>query len=59
MATVLVPAQQARAEERFVLRGVDWNVYKGILSALGDHRTRITFDGRNLELMSPLPIHGN
>src|SRR5258708_2409921 len=57
MATVLEPVQQAVAEERFVLRGVDWNVYEGILSALRDHRTRITFDGRNLELMSPLPIH--
>ena len=57
MATVLEPVQQVVAEERFVLRGVDWNVYKGIVSALGDHRTRITFDGRNLELMSPLPIH--
>ena len=57
MATVLEPVQRAVAEERFVLRGVDWNVYKGILLALGDHRTRVTFDGRNLELMSPLPIH--
>ena len=57
MATVLEPAQQVRTAERFVLRGVDWNVYEGILRALGDHRTRVTFDGRNIELMSPLSIH--
>ncbi|HEY2253418.1 MAG TPA: hypothetical protein VGH74_20230, partial [Planctomycetaceae bacterium] len=63
MATVLEPAQQSKvdwqtqAEPRFVLRGVDWQVYDGIVQALGDHPTRITFDGRNIELMSPLPIH--
>jgi len=63
MATVLEPAQQlqtnrqAQTEPRFVIRDVDWHVYDGIVRALGDHHTRITFDGRNIELMSPLPIH--
>jgi Uma2 family endonuclease len=57
MATVLEPAQQIDADLRFVLRGVDWNVYEGMLRALGDHPTRITFDGENLEFMSPSPIH--
>lgn len=57
MATVLEPVQQIIPDERFVLRAVDWQVYEGILRAIGDHRTRLTFDGRNLELMSPLPIH--
>ena len=31
--------------------------YDAILKALGDHPTRLTFDGRNLELMSPSPAH--
>ena len=57
MATVLAAAPSAQTEERFVLRGVDWNVYEGIRQALGDHPTRLTFDGRNLELMSPSPLH--
>ena len=57
MATVLEPEKHVRAEERFVLRGVDWNVYDGIVRALGDHPTRVTYDGRNLEFMSPLPVH--
>lgn len=57
MATVLEPARQTQSEARFVLHNVDWQVYDGIVRAIGDHHTRITFDGRNIELMSPLPIH--
>ena len=57
MATVLEPAQQIHADERFVLCGVDWDVYEGVLRALGNHPVRITFDGENLEFMSPSPIH--
>ena len=57
MATGLEPVRQIHADERFVLRGVDWDVYEGVLRSLGDHPTRITFDGENLEFMSPSPIH--
>ena len=57
MATVLEPARHTATEARFVIRDVDWQVYEGIVRAIGDHHTRITFDGRNIELMSPLPIH--
>jgi Uma2 family endonuclease len=56
MATVL-SATSAQTEARFVLRGVGWNVYEGIRQALGDHPIRLTFDGRNLEFMSPSPLH--
>jgi len=57
MATVLEPVTETQHDERFVIRGVTWEAYEAILAALGDHPTRITFDGRNLELMSPSPIH--
>ena len=57
MATILEPARPADADKRLVLHGVGWDAYEGILNALGDHPARITFDGENLEIMSPSPIH--
>jgi Uma2 family endonuclease len=57
MATVLESPRKAQADNRFVIYGVDWETYDKISCALGDHRTRLTFDGENLELMSPSPIH--
>jgi Uma2 family endonuclease len=57
MATVFEPQRHVHADQRFVIRGVDWHTYDAILQALGDHRTRVTFDGRDLELMSPSPAH--
>jgi Uma2 family endonuclease len=57
MATVLEPEKHVPADERFVIHGVDWHIYDAIVRALGDHRTRVTFDGRDLELMSPSPAH--
>jgi Uma2 family endonuclease len=57
MATVLEPVQRTDADERFVLRGINWEMYEGILRVLGDHPVRITFDGENLEFLSPSPIH--
>src|SRR5437763_1813121 len=57
MATVLESPRKAQADTRFVIHGVDWETYDAISHALGDHRTRLTFDGENLELMSPSPIH--
>src|SRR5689334_14861255 len=57
MATVLEPAPERPSDQRFVIHGVDWETYDHISCALGDHRTRLTFDGENLEFMSPSPIH--
>ena len=56
MATVLEPLRQA-PDRRFVLYGVDWNTYDAIVTALADRQTRITFDGENLEFMSPSHSH--
>jgi Uma2 family endonuclease len=56
-ATVLEPQKHVRADERFIIHGVDWHTYDASLRALGDHPTRLTFDGRNLELMRPSPAH--
>src|SRR5580704_17023526 len=56
MATVLESPRKAQADNRFVIYGVDWDTYDAISRALGDHRTRLTFDGKNLEFMSPSPI---
>jgi hypothetical protein len=56
MATVRESPRKAEADKRFVIYGVDWDTYDAISRALGDHRTRLTFDGENLELMSPSPI---
>lgn len=56
MATFIEPQRQS-PDERFVLHGVDWNVYEAIATALGDRSTRLTFDGENLEFMRPSRIH--
>jgi Uma2 family endonuclease len=58
MATVLEPDQRVRGEERFVLHGIDWKVYDTMVQILGNRAApRLTYDGRNLELMSPSPAH--
>jgi hypothetical protein len=58
MASLLEPQQDMLAEQRFVIRGVDWDTYDKIVHILGDRPSpRLTFDGRNLELMSPSPAH--
>lgn len=57
MATVLEPARKALGESRFLISSVDWPTYEAVLKALGDRPTRLTFDGGNLEFMSPSPAH--
>jgi Uma2 family endonuclease len=57
MATVLESPRKAQADDRFVIYGVDWDTYDAISRALGDHPTRLTFDGQNLEFMRSSPIH--
>jgi Uma2 family endonuclease len=57
MATVLEKSAPFQADERFVISGIDWTIYEAICQALGDRPIRLTFDGENLEFMSPSPIH--
>src|SRR5579864_8638649 len=57
MATVLEPSRLAQTDQRYVLYGIDWETYDAISRALGNRPTRLTFDGENLEFMSPSPIH--
>jgi len=57
MATATDISVELQADERFVLRHLDWNAYNAIRRALEDHPARLTYDGKDLELMSPSPIH--
>jgi Uma2 family endonuclease len=48
---------QTSPDERFVLWNVDWKTYENLLDNLGDRHIRLTYDGENLELMSPSRWH--
>ena len=48
---------RVRSDDRFVLRHLDWNAYEAIRRALDDHPARVAYDGKDVELMSPSPIH--
>jgi len=54
-ATEIPPVLQA--DDRLVLRHLDWNTYDTIRRALENHPARLAYDGKDLELMSPSPIH--
>jgi len=45
------------ANERFVLHGVSWQTYADLCGNVGDLPIRLTFDGSNLEIMSPSRWH--
>ncbi len=45
--------------EHAVLRGVSWDDYEKILSEIGAGPTRVTFLDGSMEIMSPLPEHGD
>lgn len=47
----------ATAEARFVIHGVTWEKYLALLDWMGDRHIRVTFDGEDLELMSPSYEH--
>ncbi|HEY2253547.1 MAG TPA: Uma2 family endonuclease [Planctomycetaceae bacterium] len=51
------PAIPIPANERFVLHGVSWQTYDDLCGNVGDHPIRLTFDGSNLEIMSPSRWH--
>ncbi len=44
-------------EQRFVLYGVTWDEYEGLLRAFADRRLRHTYDQGTLEIMSPSQSH--
>ncbi len=44
-------------DQRFVLWGVGWKTYDTLCRQLADHPIRLTFDGTNLEIMSPSLWH--
>jgi Uma2 family endonuclease len=50
---------EVSAEQRFVLSGVDWKAYVGLGDLLGERHVRLTYDGRNLELMTLSSEHEN
>ena len=61
MATVSVPAEErvdVPAEQRFLLRGVDWQTYQALSRALTGRHLRLTYDHGNLELMTISRLHG-
>jgi Uma2 family endonuclease len=43
----------APTEQRFVLDGVDWELYELLLRRMGDRHIFVTYDRGRLELMSP------
>ena len=59
MATVLNPPQAATpAEERFILRGVNWETYEQLLANyLDSSGPRFAYDRGALEIMSPSSEH--
>lgn len=55
LSAATVPA--GNQEQRFVLSNVGWAAYDVLLTEVDHRRTRLTYDGRNLELMSPSRWH--
>ena len=44
--------------ERAVIRGVDWGDYERLVEVVGESSgIRLAYDGRDLEIMSPGPLH--
>jgi Uma2 family endonuclease len=56
MASVAAPTTLP-ANERIVLHDVSWETYANLRANLGDHPIRLTYDGSNLEIMSPSRWH--
>jgi Uma2 family endonuclease len=61
MATAVEPKVEVtkvlEPEQRVVLRDVGWNGYETLLALVGDGHVRLTFDGKDVELMSPRIDH--
>jgi Uma2 family endonuclease len=52
MSSIQIPAEQ-----RCVLRNVDWERYKAVAQSLGERFVRLTYDGSNLEFMTVSQVH--
>jgi Uma2 family endonuclease len=50
---------QLPEEQRFVLRGIDWQTYRKISEALSGRHLRLTYDRGRLELMTISSTHGS
>lgn len=60
MATVSEPvplAGPAPEDQRFLLRGVDWQTYRKLTEVLTGHHVRLTYDRGNLEFMTISGAH--
>jgi Uma2 family endonuclease len=59
MATAVEPpkTRALEGEQRVVLRDVDWDGYETLLRMVGDGHVRLTYDGEDVELMSPSRDH--
>jgi Uma2 family endonuclease len=53
------PAEPASCADRFLIRNIDWKAYRQISDVLGEHHGyRLSYDGRDLELMTKSKRHG-
>ena len=53
MTTVQIPG----AEQRFLLRGIDWQTYQTLREAPENDHVRMTYDRGDLEMMTPSAPH--
>jgi len=53
-----MPNATVGSDRRFLLSGVSWQTYEALLAGVGDRPSvRLTYDGKDLELMSPGGLH--
>lgn len=58
MATAVETTKRTlEGEQRIVIRNVGWEGYESLLAMIGDGHGRLTFDGKDVELMSPSQDH--
>ena len=56
MVRTVATSERDRADH-FLFRNASWRLYRSIVDEVGDGNVRVTYDGENLEIMSPLPEH--
>lgn len=49
---MIVQAIPAPPEQRLLLHNIDWSQYQAIAAAVGERHIRLTYDGKDLELMT-------
>src|SRR5882724_9254203 len=59
MTDTLTLPMPTDADDRVLLHGMRWNDYESVLDQIGERHIFVTYDGRNLEIMSPSPEHDN